>query len=50
MRVRDLQSTDSFRRRVLVVMKSEVHVRYIGSESLGSTNLVIHQGVANIFQ
>jgi len=51
-RARDSQSTDILYRRCLVAAKSEVDVGYIDieSESLRSTDLVIHKGVANIFQ
>ena len=49
-RVENSQSTDSLYHRFPVVMKSETDVRYIESDFFGSTNLVIHQGVTNIFQ
>jgi len=49
MRVRDLQSADSFCHRFLVATKSGAYVRRIESESIGSTNLIVHQSITNIF-
>jgi hypothetical protein len=48
-RERDSRSVDSSCRRCLVATKSEADVRHGESETFGSANPIVHQGIANVF-